>query len=346
MKRRELVLGTGTLAGLSLGSVVLAHRAFAADSASTGLSPEWVSELLPKGHRMIELMVGAQTRRSLVYAPTNTHNNATPRKALSLVIMLHGMGGSAAGAMRETDWSVKAEAAGFIVAYPEATRPDETKPASLGKNPRAWNDGSGRFHFGEQKVDDVAFIDALIARLSADYSIDSKRIFVAGFSNGASMAFRVGAMLSHRVAAIAPNAGACWTSELQLSRELSVCYITGNNDSLNPLDGGFPKLARSTQEQGGQRKPRVQDTIDKWVKANRCQPMPMRDETRDGVHLREYAQEPHKSASRVQLITVDGLGHHWAGGKSQAPEWLVGKNSNKLNATHTVWEFFQTNARA
>jgi len=45
----------------------------------------------------------------------------------------------------------------------------------------------------------------------------------------------------------------------------------------------------------------------------------------------------------VVFITIEGLGHHWAGGVSQAPEFLVGKNSNKLKATDAIWDFFKQN---
>lgn len=51
---------------------------------------------------------------------------------------------------------------------------------------------------------------------------------------------------------------------------------------------------------------------------------------------------PGRDASEVVYFCVEGLGHHWAGGNSQAPEFLVGKNNNNLNATDAVWEFFKS----
>jgi len=41
-------------------------------------------------------------------------------------------------------------------------------------------------------------------------AVDRRRLYATGFSNGASMAFRVGSELSARFAAIAPFAGALW----------------------------------------------------------------------------------------------------------------------------------------
>ena len=288
----------------------------------------------PSGHHQLTISSDGRDRKVVLYVPPQYDKT----KAVPLVVMLHGMGGTAMNAYKETSWSTKGEKETFIVVYPEATRPNPNAAPSLRNNPQAWNDGSGRFHASEEKIDDVAFIGSVLDRITADYNIDPKRIYVTGFSNGASMAFRVGSELTDRVAAIAPNAGACWTDDLKLSGHLSLCYITGTSDKLNPLDGGFPKLAFGGKNQGGQKKPPVQDTIDKWVGALECAGTIMGDTTNAGVRSRHYGPSGH--GSEVKFITVESLGHHWAGGTSQAPEFLVGKNTEAINATDVVWEFF------
>ena len=45
--------------------------------------------------------------------------------------------------------------------------------------------------------------------------------------------------------------------------------------------------------------------------------------------------------AEVVYITVEGLGHTWAGGKSLLPEFMVGKLSDKIRATDVIWEFFR-----
>ncbi len=289
---------------------------------------------IPEGHVQLKLQVGGLERRCLVQLPPAYDR----RKLVPLVIMLHGMGGTAANAMRETGWSAKADTEGFIVAYPEGTRPDASKPPSLRGNPQAWNDGSGRFYAAEHNVDDVAFLRVLIEKLSADSAVDPRRIFVAGFSNGASMAFRAGAELADRIAAVAPHSGANWTEVVQPARGISLCYLTGTADTLNPMDGGFPKLAFGGRDQGGKPKPAVGVSIAKWTTALGCSEAPAQDETNNGVRTRRYG--PGHDGAEVLLITIEGLGHNWAGGVGQAPEFLVGKNTDKLKATDAVWDFF------
>ena len=147
----------------------------------------------------ITLTVDGIERRALFHLPP-TFDGKTP---LPLVLMFHGNGGTAEAVVKETGWVAKADAAGFIVVFPEATRPDMTQPPKFGRNNPAWNDGSGRFHAGERNVADVAFIAALLDQFEAKFTVDKRRVFATGFSNGASMAFRVGLELSERIAAIA-----------------------------------------------------------------------------------------------------------------------------------------------
>jgi polyhydroxybutyrate depolymerase len=215
----------------------------------------------PPGHVRLELTVDGTARSCLVYFPPKY------RKELqyAVVLMLHGMGGTAANAVRETGWSAMADQGNFIAIYPEATRPDPSRAPSLGRNPPAWNDGSGRFHAAESHVADVSFIENVIEHAVAIYGADHKRVYVTGFSNGASMAFRLAAELSNRIAAVAPCAGTCWVDPSKLSRGVSLCYITGKSDTLNPIEGGFPKLAMGGKEQGGKPKPPVETFVQKWV---------------------------------------------------------------------------------
>lgn len=295
-----------------------------------------LSDDLPPNHlrRVVETDQG--NREFILYVP-ESYDPSTP---VPVVIMLHGFGGTGLSAAKETGWSAKAERESFMVIYPEASRPDPLKPQNFRKNPQAWNDGSGRFHAAEKKMDDVRFIAKILDQVLLEFRVDSDRIFVTGFSNGASMAFRLGAELSQRIAVAAPVSGTCWIDHPEPRRAISICYITGLADPLNPIDGGFPKLAIGGKEQGGVAKPPVQSFIDRWVKSLGCQEETQFDDTTSGVRKRVYGSG--RASSEVMFITVEGLGHHWPGGVSQVPNFLVGKASDKLKATDVLWEFFKS----
>jgi poly(3-hydroxybutyrate) depolymerase len=55
--------------------------------------------------------------------------------------------------------------------------------------------------------DDAGFLRQLIVNLTSQYNLDSKQVYVSGFSSGAQMAERVGVEISDLVAAIAPTSG-------------------------------------------------------------------------------------------------------------------------------------------
>ncbi|MFM7750395.1 MAG: alpha/beta hydrolase family esterase, partial [Opitutaceae bacterium] len=176
-------------------------------------------------------------------------------------------------------------------------------------------------------------------RIATEYRVDAHRVFVAGFSNGASMAFRIAAELPQRIAAIAPVAGSCWMENLPAMGGVSICYLSGTADPLNPLEGGYPRLATGGADQGGKPKPPVRVTMEKWIRALGCPETPAHEARVNGVHLRRHGTG--RDGATVEFITVEDLGHVWPGGNAPAPAFLVGHANDRLNATDTVWDFFR-----
>ena len=127
---------------------------------------------------------GGLTREYAVFLPQNYQPN------MPVVINLHGAGGTMQSHMNLTLMNEYADTAGFIVLYAQASGP-------------LFNIG---WTGGPVNVDDVGFISALIDTLDVLYNIDMARIYCTGFSNGATMTYRLAAELTHRLAAVAPIA--------------------------------------------------------------------------------------------------------------------------------------------
>lgn len=291
---------------------------------------------LGPGNHTITLTVDGLERTYIVHVPP-FHNSGMQ---LPLVIMLHGGGGTAKAAMWETGWAEKADNTGFLAVFPNAMPRDPSRRSSFAANPQLWNDGSDRFHPGRKSTDDIRFIKFLLDDLSARFNVDKNRVFITGFSNGASMSFLVGAQLSNRIAAIAPVAGACWFEPELLKRPVPMLYITGKADPLNPIEGGVPKLASGAGDKiRAKPKPPVHESILKWAKALDCAMIPTSVSVLNGVRTETYCSC--RNGAAVVSITVDGLGHTWAGGRSLLPESMVGKTSERINATDVIWNFFR-----
>jgi polyhydroxybutyrate depolymerase len=287
-----------------------------------------------------DLQVGGRTRHYTVHVPPG-YDGKTPRP---VVIMLHGGGGTSKGAATETGWDVKADRENFLAVFPDALARDPAKPNHFSRNPQLWNDGSDRFYAGQQAPDDVAFLKAVLDELLAKFNVDGQRIFVTGFSNGASMTFRFGAAASRRIAAIAPVAGAYWPEPLTMERPLPLCYLTGTADPLNLMNGGVPKMAfgGSSDQMRAKPKPPVRDAILKWAKAIGCPTPAAQTNEANGVRIEMFG--PSRENTEIVFVTVADQGHTWAGGKSLLPERWVGKRTDKLNATDFIWNFFKQHA--
>lgn len=246
-----------------------------------------------------------------------------------VVILLHGSGGTGEWALRETGWDALSAREGVLVACPDATRPQPDVPIRFFTNPPVWNDGSGSPPANWVAADDVGFIRTLIEDLARRHPIDESRIFVTGFSNGAGMTFRLGAELSDRIAAIAPVAGHCPRSVAEVARPIPTLFLVGAVDPLIPLAGG----TIDTPWTRGVTKPAVAETLQRWAQRLGIDSAPAAIQVEQGIRRESYGPLLH-------AWIIDGLGHHWPGGRGELNRRIAGPPSDRVDATAEIWEFF------
>jgi len=139
-------------------------------------------------------------RQYVLYVPLNYATNGTH----AIVFGLHGSQGSGP---TYSDPSIinKADSAAFAVVLPSATNP----PSNTGIWQFAGDAGSDWLWTSQGALlpDDMGFLRQLIVVLKANLNPDPNRIYVSGFSVGATMTHRVGIELSDVVAAIGVDEG-------------------------------------------------------------------------------------------------------------------------------------------
>ncbi|HLW67481.1 MAG TPA: PHB depolymerase family esterase [Gemmataceae bacterium] len=277
------------------------------------------------GSHQLRLQWAGLDRHALLYVPAGMSTDAWP-----VVLMLHGAGGTSPWMLLETRWNEEAEREKFVVVLPDATLPQPDMPLQFFKNPRVWNDGSGLPPASWVQADDVGFLRALLNELPKHLPVDRARIYVTGFSNGASMAFRIGLELSEHIAAIAPVAGYCWQRGPNPKRTVPALYLVGDKDPLVPLDGG------TVETPWGKRvnKPPVRDTLARWATLSRGPSDP------PDVKL-ENLYTVARFGPMLEARIIAGLGHHWPGGYGGLSERIAGPYLARVNATKTIWEFFR-----
>lgn len=282
-----------------------------------------------------QLEFGGHSRTYVAYAPASYDG----QKPVPLVLVLHGTASkpredlvrSCKGIVRFTKWEQKAEAEGFIA----------VAPVALGSS---LNEGSGRGGSGFEDVDDVGFIEAVLDDVSGRFAIDQDRIYVTGFSSGASMAQRLAVEMSHRIAAIGAVGGHLWSEDRAPAAARPVLLLFGTEDPLNPIDGGKVRYGFAGLDLVLD-KPAPVTTAKMWARRLECSSGPTELSDKDGV--RAVAWRPCANGAEVLFYTVAGLGHQWPGGMPLPKKWaeIVGKYTDVINATDLIWDFFSRQRR-
>ncbi len=158
----------------------------------------------------------------------------------ALVVVLHGGLGNAqriASAQSEQSLGMHAVAdeGGFVVAYLNGT----PVARMLGDDKLGWNAGSCCGRPAEKQVDDVAYIQAVVAEIATRYGVDRSRVFGMGHSNGAMLTQRVMCETSVYAAAVPISGGLeNGASSCPTARGKRIMAIHGADDQNVPVAGG------------------------------------------------------------------------------------------------------------
>ena len=103
-----------------------------------------------------------------------------------------------------------------------------------------WNATGSCCDFEKSGVDDSKYLMDLVKQISAKVSIDSKRIYFFGHSNGGFMSYTVACNNSEKIAAIVNLDGASF-ADMEMcgaKKPVSVLQINGTADELIHIEGG------------------------------------------------------------------------------------------------------------
>src|SRR5215510_14333319 len=129
---------------------------------------------LVPGETTMSITVGGRNRTFLLHVPPSY----TGQVPVPLVLDLHGFTSNSSQQAGLSGFREKSNKVGFIVAWPQGVR-------------NSWNAygccGTADF----LRIDDPAFLRAVVARISQLCSIDQRRIYVTGLSNGGFMTHRM-----------------------------------------------------------------------------------------------------------------------------------------------------------
>ena len=236
--------------------------------------------------------------------------------SLPLVVLLHGYGSTGVQQESYMKFVSVAEKNKFILVYPNGTID------LVGR--RFWNATDACCDFFSD-VDDDAYLLSILKEMESIYSIDAKRIYFVGHSNGGFMSYRMACRHPDRIAAIASLAGASYfkTTDCGAKNSVSVLQVHGTNDETILYEGG---------QILGNSYPSAFASASQWATFNQC--------TQNAV------------AQSTKLDLEGSI----AGDETSITAWTNCQNSSEVelwtmkNASHTptlsstfatkIWEFF------
>ncbi len=249
-----------------------------------------------------------------------TYNGSTK---VPLLIAMHGGFGSGAQLETQSQLSIKADANNFIVVYPDGIGDPIL-------NIRTWNAGGCCGYSMNNNINDVGFISALIDTMLRRYTIEAKRVYATGMSNGGFMSYRLACELSHKIAAIAPVAATMNVYACNPSRAIPIIHFHSYADSNVPFEGGIGSGVSNHYN------PPVDSVLNAWAGKNTCG---IRNDTmHKGTDYLSIRWTSCKCTyEEILYASFDG-GHSWPGGKKTP---VGDSGSVYINANDLMWDFFQ-----
>ena len=171
-----------------------------------------------------------------------------PSVPARLIIMLHGYSSSGAQMESYVRFTALSETYGFLLTAPDGTRD------LLGN--QFWNATNACCNFFGSSVDDSGYLRALIDEIKVRCTVDQRRVYVVGHSNGGFMSYRMACEHADTIAAIASLAGATFLdpSACAPSTPIDTLQIHGTADAVIeyggaclPGGGCFPGAVQSAE---------------------------------------------------------------------------------------------------
>jgi polyhydroxybutyrate depolymerase len=251
----------------------------------------------------VSLSYGGLSRSYLISRPATT--SPTP---LPVLVELHGSNVTPAAEQQRSGFLTTTGPA--ILVY----------PAGVGQS---WDAGACCHAAQAGNVDDVGFITAVVQRvLAGQPDAAAKQVYLAGYSNGGKMAFRMACAQPQLFAAIATY-GAVNTMACPNTTPLSILVVASTGDPETTIGPGGTR-----QTVNGYTEPTVVEQVAQYVRADGCTAVP---QTVTQGSLTTTTTVSCSGARVVQQAMYQGGDHRWPTGSATTPA-----------VQQVMWSFFRS----
>ena len=264
-------------------------------------SKSWVSQL-PEA----AVEVNGVERAYRFFAPVKP-----PAGAMPLLITLNGGGMRDYPFPQEDDFIALAEAEGFLIACPLSHQLPE-------------NEGEWQLNATPQTRQDIDFIEALIAKISAGHDVDPGRIYVMGYSLGSMFAYELACQLPDTIAAVASHAGTMPVAPeaCEPTPGPAILHIHGVDDYIIAYNETWDW--KDWDSVGTMMD--IPSLVERWKTTNLCQSSTDRD-FGPSTHI---VHDDCAAGARVEHYRLGDAGHEW-------PQTIDGVSTHEV-----IWAFLSS----
>ena len=270
---------------------------------------------------------GNLDRHFIVFKPAGASDRMSP-----VVFMFHGASGNGERFYNISGWKEKADKMGFIAVFPTAKR-----YCLRGENGTRlitrWNAGALEKEICESETlaDDVQFFRDMVSYLKENYSVDCRRIYASGFSDGASFVSLLTIKASDILAATAVVAGMLQDTTSQAKSPIPFFLAVGQKEKLlaGP-DGEALPLSPEVIETHKL----LMGIINKMVDRLGLEREFVAAENEHFLEL-VYSKSRMNASNQLRFALIGNLGHNYPNGRN-----------HPLVIADVFWEFFKDKVKS
>ncbi len=268
---------------------------------------------------------------------------------LPLVVMLHGCGQTSTQFATATQMNQVAEKHKFIVAYPE-----QTFSANMS---RCWN-WFDTTHQSRNRGEPASIV-GVVQHIKQNYSVDDRRVYVAGLSAGGAMSVILGATYPDVFTAIGVGSGLEYKAATSMMTSFTAMMMGGPS----PTRQG--ELAYQAMGEHARVMPVIvfhgtadytvrpingDQVISQWAETNRrssnsnITDRPSQTITGSVPNGRTYTRYIYKDPQGKTIMEkymINNMGHAWSGG----PLGGSFTDPSGPNASEIMWDFFKNHTK-
>jgi polyhydroxybutyrate depolymerase len=245
--------------------------------------------------------------------------------ALPVLLVFHGV---PRGNMRAvTGFDAIADERGFAVVYPQSDAQDWAVGCAACTNA------------ARGEIDDVRFVEDVLDDLAGTIPVNARRVWAAGFSQGALLAHFLACEIPGRIAAFA-SVAATMIEEVVVgcepTRKVPWLFVHGSDDPVLPASGEAGAFARTIS---------IETTADLWAEFDGCAEEETVSELPDGgdfnaTLVRLHDWDACDAGVDVRWYEVRSGGHVWPGSPVQFDPGF-GLESPDLDASAAIADFVE-----